>query len=43
MSYRPERVVHEIAPRPLLLVAGDKDYLVGWEESCRLYELAKRS
>lgn len=41
MSYHPERVVHEIAPRPLLLVAGDKDYLVGWEESCRLYELAK--
>jgi dipeptidyl aminopeptidase/acylaminoacyl peptidase len=41
MSYRPERVVHEIAPRPLLLVAGEQDYLVGWEESCRLYELAR--
>jgi predicted acyl esterase len=40
MSYRPERVVHEIAPRPLLLIAGDKDYLVGWEESVRLHELA---
>ncbi len=40
MGYRPEQVVHRIAPRPLLLIAGEKDYLVGWEESVRLYELA---
>ena len=25
----------------MLLIAGDKDYLVGWEESVRLYELAR--
>ncbi len=40
MNYRPEQVVDKIAPRPLLLIAGDKDYLVGWEESVRLYEMA---
>jgi dipeptidyl aminopeptidase/acylaminoacyl peptidase len=41
ISYKPEKVVHEISPRPLLLIGGDQDYLVGWEESVRLYELAK--
>ncbi len=41
INYHPERVVDRIAPRPLLLIAGDKDYLVGWEESSRLYELAR--
>jgi uncharacterized protein len=41
VHFKPERVVAEISPRPLLVVGADADHLVGYEESLRLYELAR--
>ncbi len=41
MHYKPEAVVHLIAPRPLLLVGAELDYLVGVEECYSLYEKAR--
>lgn len=38
--FRPEQVVSRIAPRPLLLVHGDRNELHRPEESRRLFELA---
>src|SRR5262249_56168793 len=40
MSYKPESFVHQIAPRPLLLIAAELDYLTGFEECVSLYEKA---
>ncbi len=40
LRFRPEEVVHRIAPRPLLLVHGDRNELHAPEESRRLAELA---
>lgn len=40
LEYRPEDVVHQIAPRPLLLIHVEDDLLVPTEESEILYERA---
>ncbi|MDP9392629.1 MAG: alpha/beta fold hydrolase [Actinomycetota bacterium] len=40
LRFRPEDVVHRIAPRPLLLAHGDRNELHSPEESRRLAELA---
>jgi len=41
MSYKPEAVVHQIAPRPLLIIGAELDYLTGFEECVSLYEKAR--
>src|SRR4051812_17737146 len=41
MSYTPEAVVHQIAPRPLLIIGAELDYLTGFEECVSLYEKAR--
>lgn len=41
LTYKPEAVVHQIAPRPLLLIGAELDYLVGVEECISLYEKAR--
>jgi len=41
MSYKPEAVVHQIAPRPLLIIGAEYDYLTGFEECVSLYEKAR--
>jgi len=41
MAYKPEAEVHLIAPRPLLLIGAELDYIVNVEESQRLYEEAR--
>jgi len=40
LSYKPEEVVDRIAPRPLLIIGAELDYLVGVEECFSLYEKA---
>ncbi|MEW6300939.1 MAG: alpha/beta hydrolase [Thermodesulfobacteriota bacterium] len=40
LTYKPEAVVHQIAPRPLLIIGAELDYLVGFEECVSLYEKA---
>jgi len=40
LSYKPEAVVHQIAPRPLLVIGAELDYLTGFEECASLYEKA---
>ena len=40
LSYKPEAVVHQIAPRPLLIIGAELDYLTGFEECVSLYEKA---
>ena len=41
LSYKPEAVVHQIAPRPLLIIGAELDYLTGFEECVSLYEKAR--
>lgn len=41
LSYKPEAVVHLIAPRPLLIIGAELDYLTGFEECVHLYEQAR--
>jgi len=41
LSYKPEEVVHKIAPRPLLIIGAELDYLTGFEECVSLYEKAR--
>lgn len=41
VSFRPERVVTEIAPRPILFVHGKQNYFMPIDEAYRLYTLAK--
>ena len=41
LRFRPERVVHRIAPRPLLLVHGAENRLHRPEESRSMFELAE--
>lgn len=41
MSYKPEQVVHLIAPRPLLIIGAELDYLTGFEECISMYEKAR--
>lgn len=41
LTYKPEAVVHQIAPRPLLIIGAELDYLVGVEECVSLYEKAR--
>jgi len=41
MFYKPEAVVHQIAPRPLLIIGAELDYLTGFEECISLYEKAR--
>jgi fermentation-respiration switch protein FrsA (DUF1100 family) len=41
LSYKPEEVVHLIAPRPLLIIGAELDYLTGFEECIHLYEKAR--
>jgi pimeloyl-ACP methyl ester carboxylesterase len=41
MSYKPEAVVQDIAPRPLLIIGAELDYLTGFEECVSLYEKAR--
>ncbi len=40
LEFRPEDVVHKIAPRPLLLIHGASDTIVPPEESQSMYEKA---
>jgi hypothetical protein len=41
MSYKPEAVAAEIAPRPLLIIGAELDYLTGFEECVSLYKKAQ--
>jgi len=41
LAYKPEEVVHRIAPRPLLIIGAELDYLTGFEECVSLYEKAR--
>lgn len=41
MFYKPEAVVQQIAPRPLLIIGAELDYLTGFEECISLYEKAQ--
>lgn len=41
MSYKPEAVVAQIAPRPLLIIGAELDYLTGFEECVSLYGKAR--
>jgi uncharacterized protein len=41
LSYKPEAVAHLIAPRPLLVIGAELDYLTGFEECVSLYEKAR--
>ncbi|MEX2281781.1 MAG: alpha/beta fold hydrolase [Gemmatimonadota bacterium] len=41
MSYAPEDVVDQIAPRPLLIIGAECDYLTGFEECLSLFEKAR--
>ncbi|MGE0823963.1 MAG: alpha/beta hydrolase [Candidatus Binatia bacterium] len=41
LSYKPEAVVAQIAPRPLLVIGAELDYLTGFEECVSLYEKAR--
>jgi hypothetical protein len=41
LSYKPETVAHLIAPRPLLIIGAELDYLTGFEECVHLYAKAR--
>lgn len=41
LTYKPEAVVQQISPRPLLIIGTELDYLVGFEECYSLYERAR--
>src|SRR5215471_4310265 len=41
LSYRPEEVIHKIAPRPVLIIGAELDYLTGFEECLSMYEKAR--
>ncbi len=41
LSYKPEAVAHLIAPRPVLIIGAELDYLTGFEECVSLYEKAR--
>jgi len=41
LTYKPEAVVHQIAPRPVLFIGAELDYLVGVEECVSMYEKAR--
>lgn len=41
LSFRPEQVVAEIAPRPLLIVHGKRNYFMPIDEAYQLYAHAK--
>ena len=41
LTYKPEAVVQQISPRPVLIIGAEFDYLVGFEECVSLYEKAK--
>lgn len=41
LSYKPEAVAHLIAPRPVLVIGAELDYLTGFEECVSLYEKAR--
>jgi fermentation-respiration switch protein FrsA (DUF1100 family) len=41
LSYKPEAVAHLIAPRPVLIIGAELDYLTGFEECLSLYEKAR--
>lgn len=40
LYYKPEAVVHKIAPRPVLFIGTELDYLVGVEECISMYQKA---
>lgn len=40
-DYSPIQVVAQVAPIPLLLVHGDRDTIIPWEHSKRLYDAAR--
>jgi pimeloyl-ACP methyl ester carboxylesterase len=40
LEFKPEAIVHQIAPRPALFIAVERDLLVPTEETLRLHELA---
>jgi pimeloyl-ACP methyl ester carboxylesterase len=40
LSYKPEEVIHKIAPRPVLIIGAELDYLTGFEECVSMYEKA---
>ena len=40
LSYKPEAVIHQIAPRPVLIIGAELDYLTGFEECLSMYEKA---
>jgi alpha-beta hydrolase superfamily lysophospholipase len=42
ISYKPEAVVHQISPRPLLIIGAELDYLTGFEECVSLFEKARQ-
>ncbi len=41
LSYKPEEVIHKIAPRPVLIIGAELDYLTGFEECVSMYEKAR--
>jgi fermentation-respiration switch protein FrsA (DUF1100 family) len=41
ICYKPEAVVHQISPRPLLIIGAELDYLTGFEECISLFEKAR--
>lgn len=41
LSYKPEAVAHLIAPRPVLVIGAELDYLTGFEEGVSIYEKAR--
>lgn len=41
LSYKPEAVAHLIAPRPVLVIGAELDYLTGFEECVSIYEKAR--
>ncbi len=41
LSYKPEAVIHQISPRPVLIIGAELDYLTGFEECVSMYEKAR--
>jgi hypothetical protein len=41
LSYKPEEVIHQISPRPVLIIGAELDYLTGFEECVSMYEKAR--
>jgi fermentation-respiration switch protein FrsA (DUF1100 family) len=41
LSYKPEAVIDKIAPRPVLIIGAELDYLTGFEECVSMYEKAR--